>query len=70
MRDTLRAQPRPLARQGAGGLDASHERLLRVIETAPDKALAARYGVISGNATGHYDEHARMLVAWRARENS
>lgn len=48
--------------------DAGHERLLRFIETVPDEALAARYGFISGNADGHYDEHARMLEAWRARE--
>lgn len=48
--------------------DAGHERLLRFIETVPDEALAERYGFISGNADGHYDEHARMLEAWRARE--
>jgi hypothetical protein len=48
--------------------DSGHERLLRFIETAPDDALAQRYGFISGNADGHYDEHARMLEAWRARE--
>ena len=48
--------------------DAGHERLLRFIETVPDEALARRYGFISGNADGHYDEHARMVEAWRARE--
>lgn len=48
--------------------DAGHERLLRFIAKVPDDALARRYGYISGNADGHYDEHARMLEAWRARE--
>lgn len=51
-----------------GAFDAGHERLLRFIETVPDEALAEHYGLISGNADGHYDEHARMLEAWRARE--
>lgn len=49
---------------------AGHERLLRFIEALPDDALAEHYGLISGNAYGHYDEHVRMLEAWRAREES
>ncbi|HEX6796102.1 MAG TPA: maleylpyruvate isomerase N-terminal domain-containing protein [Ktedonobacterales bacterium] len=48
--------------------DAGHERLLRFIETLPDDALAEHYGLISGNADGHYDEHVRMLETWQARE--
>ena len=48
--------------------DAGHERLLRFIATIPDEALARRYGFISGNADGHYDEHARMVEAWQTRQ--
>ena len=48
--------------------DAGHERLLRFIETVPADALVKHYGFISGNADSHYDEHARMLEAWLARE--
>ena len=41
--------------------------MLHVIATVPDDVLAARHDWISGNADGHYDEHLRMLQAWRAR---
>lgn len=51
-----------------GAFDAGHERLLRFVEAVSDEALARRYGFISGNADGHYDEHARMVEAWQARE--
>lgn len=62
-----RNRDRPLAEVRAA-FDAGHERLLRFIETIPDETLSEHYDQISANADGHYDEHARMLEAWRARE--
>jgi hypothetical protein len=57
---------RPLAEVRAD-FDTSFAEMLTLIETVPDDVLAAKYDWISGNADYHYDEHARMLRAWRER---
>ena len=38
-----------------------------LIATVPDDVFAQRHDWISGNADSHYDEHLRMLQAWRER---
>lgn len=58
---------RPLTEVRAA-FDASYQEMQHLIETAPDDVLAEQYGWISGNAADHYDEHLRMLQAWRERE--
>jgi hypothetical protein len=57
---------RPLADVRAA-FDRSYQEMLDLIVTAPDDVLSARYDWISGNAADHYDEHLRMLQAWRER---
>jgi hypothetical protein len=57
---------RPLADVRAA-FDRSYQEMLDLIATAPDDVLSVRYDWISGNAADHYDEHLRMLQAWRER---
>lgn len=49
--------------------DASYQAMLHLIATAPDDVFDARHDWISGNADSHYDEHLRMLQAWRERRS-
>jgi hypothetical protein len=57
---------RPLA-EVRSAFDASYLAMLHVIATVPDAVLAERYDWISSNADSHYDEHLRILLAWRER---
>lgn len=57
---------RPLADVRAA-FDASYQQMLHLIATVPDDVFAQRHDWISGNADSHYDEHLRMLQAWRER---
>ncbi len=59
---------RPLADVRAA-FDASYQQMLHLIATVPDDVFAQRHDWISGNADSHYDEHLRMLQAWRERES-
>jgi hypothetical protein len=47
--------------------DRSYQEMMDLIATAPDDVLSAKYAWISSNAAEHYDEHLRMLQAWRER---
>jgi hypothetical protein len=47
--------------------DRSYQEMLDLIATAPDDVLSAKYAWINSNAADHYDEHLRMLQAWRER---
>ena len=47
--------------------DRSYQEMMDVIATAPDDVLSAKYTWISSNAAEHYDDHLRMLQAWRER---
>jgi hypothetical protein len=47
--------------------DRSYKEMMDLIATAPDDVLSAKYVWISSNAAEHYDEHLRMLRAWRER---
>lgn len=58
---------RPLAEVRAA-FDASYQEMLQLIATVPDDVFTAKHDWISGNADSHYDEHLRMLQAWRERE--
>ena len=57
---------RPLADVRAA-FDASYQQMLHLIATVPDDIFDAHHDWISGNADSHYDEHLRMLQAWRER---
>jgi hypothetical protein len=45
----------------------SYQEMMDLIATAPEDVLSAKYAWISSNAAEHYDEHLRMLQAWRER---
>lgn len=47
--------------------DRSYQEMMDLIATAPDDVLRAKYAWINSNAAEHYDEHLRMLQAWRER---
>jgi len=57
---------RPLADVRAA-FAVSYQQMLHLIATVPDDVFDARRDWISGNADSHYDEHMRMLQAWRER---
>jgi hypothetical protein len=57
---------RPLAEVRAA-FDTSYQEMLQLIATVPDDVFTEKHGWIGGNAGDHYDEHLRMLRAWRER---